>query len=159
MEKQYNERPGGKPSSVRRKLGIKAGTRINVDSTRKRPDHPTAITREYIERMAASFAASLVKDLERERKLDKEREDRSLMISQAMSEPRPSYWLMADDGYLQGEAAAKRVIEIIADAHANGDALLMSVINAGEIWYSVASVATTNRRCDRSDPPSGNKVH
>lgn len=47
--------------------------------------------------------------------------------------------------YLQGETAAKRVIEIIADAHANGDELLMSVVNAGEVWYSIANRAGNDR--------------
>ena len=66
------------PSSVRRKLGIKTGTRIQVEL-----DEANAqiilkpITREYIERMAGRFRGlPLLKDLERERKLDKEREDR-----------------------------------------------------------------------------------
>ncbi len=40
--------------------------------------------------------------------------------------------------YLQGEPPVKRIIEIIADAHERGDALLMSVINAGEVWYTIA---------------------
>lgn len=66
------------PSSVRRKLGIKTGTRIQVEL-----DEENAriilkpITREYIERMAGKFRGlPLVKDLERERKLDKQRENR-----------------------------------------------------------------------------------
>lgn len=45
--------------------------------------------------------------------------------------------------YLQGEPPVKRIIEIIADAHERGDSLLMSVVNAGEVWYSIAG---------RSDP-------
>lgn len=66
------------PSSVRRKLGIKAGTRIQVEL-----DEANAqiilkpITREYIERMAGRFSGTpLLKDLVRERQLDKGREDR-----------------------------------------------------------------------------------
>lgn len=47
--------------------------------------------------------------------------------------------------YLQGETAAKRVIEIIADAHDNGDELLMSVVNAGEVWYTVAKRTDSDR--------------
>ncbi len=66
------------PASVRRKLGIKAGTRIRVEVDEANGQiilQP--ITREYIERMAGAFRGlPLVKDLERERKLDKEREDR-----------------------------------------------------------------------------------
>ena len=66
------------PSSVRRKLGIKPGTRIRVELDEENAQiilRP--ITREYIERMAGKFRGlPLVKDLERERKLDREREDR-----------------------------------------------------------------------------------
>ncbi len=40
--------------------------------------------------------------------------------------------------YLQGEPPVDRIIEIIADAHDRGDSLLMSVVNAGEVWYSIA---------------------
>ena len=40
--------------------------------------------------------------------------------------------------YLEGETAAERVAEIIADAHEEEAPLLMSVINAGEVWYIVA---------------------
>lgn len=40
--------------------------------------------------------------------------------------------------YLQGEPPVGRIIEIIADAHERGESLLMSVVNAGEIWYSIA---------------------
>lgn len=66
------------PSSVRRKLGIKTGTRIQVELDEENAQiilRP--ITRQYIERMAGKFRGlPLVKDLERERKLDKQREDR-----------------------------------------------------------------------------------
>lgn len=66
------------PSSVRRKLGITAGTRINVVLDEENAQIILKpITREYIERMAGKFRGlPLVKDLERERKLDKQREDR-----------------------------------------------------------------------------------
>lgn len=40
--------------------------------------------------------------------------------------------------YLQGEPPVDRIIEIIADAHDRGDSLIMSVVNAGEVWYSIA---------------------
>ncbi len=43
--------------------------------------------------------------------------------------------------YLQRETAATAVIEILTDAHANGDSILMSVVNAGEIWYTIAKRA------------------
>lgn len=66
------------PSSVRRKLGIKAGTRIHVELDEENGQIILKpITREYIERMAGKFRGlPLVKDLERERKLDRQREDR-----------------------------------------------------------------------------------
>ncbi len=64
------------PSSIRRKLGIKTGTRIQVEI-----DEANAqiilkpITREYIERMAGKFRGlPLINDLERERELDRQRE-------------------------------------------------------------------------------------
>ena len=53
--------------------------------------------------------------------------------------------------YLQGETAANRVIEIIADAHANGNELLMSVVNAGEVWYTIAQRAGTGRADEAID--------
>jgi ribonuclease VapC len=37
--------------------------------------------------------------------------------------------------YFQGESAAEKVEEIINDAHENDIPLLMSVVNAGEVWY------------------------
>ncbi len=66
------------PSSLRRKLGIKTGTRIQVELDEENAQiilRP--ITREYIQRMAGMFRGEpLLEDLVRERKLDKEREDR-----------------------------------------------------------------------------------
>ncbi len=41
--------------------------------------------------------------------------------------------------YLQGEPPVDRIIDILADANDRGDTLLMSVVNAGEVWYSIAS--------------------
>ncbi len=40
--------------------------------------------------------------------------------------------------FFEDEPAAERVAEIIADANDEGVPLLMSVVNAGEIWYIVA---------------------
>jgi predicted nucleic acid-binding protein len=40
--------------------------------------------------------------------------------------------------YLEDEASAERVADIIADAHEEEIPLLMSVVNAGEVWYIVA---------------------
>ncbi len=66
------------PSSVRRKLGIKAGTRIQVEvDEAKAQIILTPITREYIKSLAGKFRGlPLLEDLIHERKLDREREDR-----------------------------------------------------------------------------------
>jgi uncharacterized protein len=40
--------------------------------------------------------------------------------------------------YLEDEQAAEKVADIISDAHEQGVPLLMTVINAGEVWYIVA---------------------
>ncbi len=40
--------------------------------------------------------------------------------------------------YFQDEPAAGRVQKILLDAHENDTRLLMSLINAGEIWYTYA---------------------
>ncbi len=40
--------------------------------------------------------------------------------------------------YLEDEAAAEKVADIIADAHEQEIPLFMSVVNAGEVWYIVA---------------------
>lgn len=66
------------PASVRRKLGIKSGTRIQVEIDEATSQIIlTPITREYIKSLAGKFRGlPLVEDLVRERKLDKEREDR-----------------------------------------------------------------------------------
>lgn len=40
--------------------------------------------------------------------------------------------------YLQGEPSAVRIADIIADAQDEGVPLMMSVINVGEVWYTVA---------------------
>jgi predicted nucleic acid-binding protein len=47
--------------------------------------------------------------------------------------------------YLQGEPSAEKVADIIADAHEDNVPLLMSAVNAGEIWYIIA------RRASESD--------
>ena len=46
--------------------------------------------------------------------------------------------------YLEDEAAAEKVADIIADAHEEGIPLLMSVVNAGEVWYIVARETSTS---------------
>ena len=40
--------------------------------------------------------------------------------------------------YLEGEASAEIVADTIADAHEEQIPLLMTVVNAGEVWYIVA---------------------
>jgi ribonuclease VapC len=44
--------------------------------------------------------------------------------------------------YLEGEPTAETVADIIADAHEQGVPLLMTVVNAGEVWYIVAREAS-----------------
>jgi uncharacterized protein len=57
--------------------------------------------------------------------------------------------------YLEDEASAERVADIIADAHEEEIPLLMSVVNAGEVWYIIAressvadADASINQLCD-----------
>lgn len=40
--------------------------------------------------------------------------------------------------YLEDEDAGPQVADIIASAHEHGIPLLMSVVNAGEVWYIIA---------------------
>lgn len=40
--------------------------------------------------------------------------------------------------YLQDEPAAEKIADMIADAKEDGRSLLMSVVNIGEVWYSLA---------------------
>ena len=51
--------------------------------------------------------------------------------------------------YLQGEPSAEKVADIIADAHEDNVPLLMSVVNAGEVWYIIAR-RTSDADADRS---------
>jgi predicted nucleic acid-binding protein len=51
--------------------------------------------------------------------------------------------------YLEGESAAEKVADHIADAHDDGIPLFMSVVNAGEVWYIIAREASVND-ADRS---------
>jgi predicted nucleic acid-binding protein len=51
--------------------------------------------------------------------------------------------------YLEDEPAGEKVADLIADAHDNGVPLLMTVVNAGEIWYIVAR-RTTPAEADRT---------
>ena len=51
--------------------------------------------------------------------------------------------------YLQGEPSAEKVADIIADAHEDHIPLLMSVVNAGEVWYIIAR-RTSEADADRT---------
>jgi ribonuclease VapC len=51
--------------------------------------------------------------------------------------------------YLEGEPAGQQVIDIIADAHESGIPLMMTVVNAGEIWYITAR-GTSEDEADRT---------
>jgi uncharacterized protein len=44
--------------------------------------------------------------------------------------------------YLEDESAGERVAHIIADAHEENIPLLMTVVNAGEVWYIIAREAS-----------------
>lgn len=45
--------------------------------------------------------------------------------------------------YLEDEPAAEKVADIISDAHEQEIPLLMTVVNAGEVWYIVAREASS----------------
>ena len=51
--------------------------------------------------------------------------------------------------YLEDEAAAEGVEAIMAEAHDAGIPLLMSVVNAGEVWYSMAR-SRTDKHADEN---------
>lgn len=51
--------------------------------------------------------------------------------------------------YLQDEPSAEKVADMIADAHEEAVPLLMSVVNAGEVWYIIAR-RTSEADADRS---------
>jgi uncharacterized protein len=40
--------------------------------------------------------------------------------------------------YLEDESSAQKVADLIGDAHEHGIPLLMSAVNAGEVWYILA---------------------
>jgi len=46
--------------------------------------------------------------------------------------------------YLEGEPAAEKIAEHIADAHDDDIPLFISVVNAGEVWYIIAREASVN---------------
>jgi len=51
--------------------------------------------------------------------------------------------------YLKGEPAAQQVVEILAEAHDRNIPILMSAINAGEVWYNIAA-RTNPKEADRA---------
>ena len=67
--------------------------------------------------------------------------------------PRKSKALALDAwsvfAYFEGEAAGERVADLIADAHENKVELLMTTVNAGEVWYIIAR-ATSAAEADAS---------
>ena len=51
--------------------------------------------------------------------------------------------------YLEDEPAGQQVADLIADAHETGTPLMMTVVNAGEIWYITAR-ETSEAEADRT---------
>jgi len=51
--------------------------------------------------------------------------------------------------YLEDEPAGQQVADIIADAHESGTPVMMTVVNAGEIWYITAR-ATSEDEADHT---------
>ena len=51
--------------------------------------------------------------------------------------------------YLEDEPAGQQVADLIADAHEDGTPLMMTVVNAGEIWYITAR-ETSDAEADRT---------
>lgn len=52
--------------------------------------------------------------------------------------PKPSCIILdswAVMAFLEDESCAERVVEVISDAREDGTPLLMTTVNAGEIWY------------------------
>lgn len=47
--------------------------------------------------------------------------------------------------YLEGEPAGAKVSSLVADAYASGAPLLMSVVNAAEVWYTMARESNATR--------------
>ena len=68
------------PSSIRRKLGIKAGTRFSVEVDEENTQIILKpITREYIHSLRGKFrGTNLIEELEASRARDREREERKI---------------------------------------------------------------------------------
>jgi predicted nucleic acid-binding protein len=60
--------------------------------------------------------------------------------------PKKSKTIVLDSwaviAYLEGEPAAEKIADIIADAHEEEIPLLITAVNAGEVWYIVAREAS-----------------
>jgi len=67
--------------------------------------------------------------------------------------PRKPQALVLDSwsilAYLEDEPAGRQVAEMIADAHESGTPVMMTVANAGEIWYIMAR-ETSEDEADRT---------
>ena len=67
--------------------------------------------------------------------------------------PRKPQALVLDSwsilAYLEDEPAGQQVAEMIADAHESGTPVMMTVVNAGEIWYITAR-ETSEDEADRT---------
>ena len=63
-------------------------------------------------------------------------------MSLTLNDMRKSKALVLDSWaimtYLEGEPAAERIADLISDAHDESVPMLMSVVNAGEVWYIIA---------------------
>lgn len=51
--------------------------------------------------------------------------------------------------YLEDEGPAEKIANMISDAHDDGVPMLMSVVNAGEVWYIIAR-RSSNFEADRA---------
>lgn len=51
--------------------------------------------------------------------------------------------------YLEDEGPAEKIANMISDAHDDGVPMLMSVVNAGEVWYIIAR-RTNSSEADRA---------
>jgi len=57
--------------------------------------------------------------------------------------------------YLEDEPSGQQVADLIADAHESGTPLMMTVVNAGEIWYITARETSE----DEADLALGELAH
>jgi len=139
------------PSSVRRKLGIKTGTRIRVELDEENSQIILKpITREYIHSLRGQFRGKgLLDELAAEKKKERILEYDGL-FHKRMPKPKSvvldSWAVMA---FLEDEPAGAKVADLIADAHDEGLPLLITVANVGEVWYIVAR-RTSEKDADKA---------